>query len=130
MKNNQPALAVATSETQTIVMSWVRATEEFHQHYFRLNELINRMQRNQCLSLIGPAGSSQTNLRALMNLRTYMSDVLMTLLVDMTKPKAGYRSGSAGSSSKPGQIASHARLIQDINRKVGREMKRLAPPQA
>ncbi|QJD78720.1 hypothetical protein [Spirosoma rhododendri] len=103
----------AAVEVQGLIMDWVEATEQFHNRYARLTEVINSLR----------AGSrrqdtaTRMRLRQLMSLRQHMSDVLMTLLMDMNNPKA-----DKFQSSKPGQLHSHARLLTDLNREIDAEL--------
>lgn len=128
MKTAQPQFVATKSEAQAIIINWVCATEEFHQHYFQINKIINGLSKRQ--ALVRPTSSSRANLRELMKLRQHMSDVLATLLTEMNKPTPVQHSDRSIGPSKPGQIATHTRLIQDINRKVGSEFKRLELAQA
>ena len=128
MKTIQPQFIATKSEAQTIVINWVCATEEFHQHYAQINKVIKGMGQRQART--GSVSNSRTNLQALMKLRQYMSDVLTTLLMEMDKPTSVQCSDRSESPSKPGQIATHTRLLQDINRKVGSEFKRIERAQA
>ena len=128
MKAAQPQFIVTKSEAQTIITNWVCATEEFHQHYSQISKVINGMSKRQVMA--NSISYPQANLRELMKLRQHMSDVLATLLMEMSKPTSAQQSNQSTSPSKPGQIATHTRLIQDINHKVGSEFKRLKLAQA
>lgn len=117
MQTTQPQLSASQRESRSVIINWVRATEEFHGQYVRINEVINSLEANQRFTLTGSTTNTRRNVQALLQLRQYMSDVLATLLTDINK-------------SKPGQLTSHARLLQDISRQVEAELKRLALPQA
>lgn len=101
-------------EVQNLIMDWVEATEQFHNRYARLTEVINLLR----------AGSrrqdtaNRMRLRQLMALRQHMSDVLMTLLMDMNSSKAD----KFQQPSKSGQLYSHARLLSDLNREIDAEL--------
>ncbi len=97
-----------------MIMDWVKATEAFHHRYANLTEVINKMQANARRQ---PA-QSKARLRKLMMLRQHMSDVLMTLLLDMT----GQRPGRSTQPSKPGQLRSHACLLDELNREIDAEL--------
>lgn len=100
-------------EVQNLIMDWVEATEQFHSRYARLTEVINTLRggsRRQDTA-------NRMRLRQLMALRQHMSDVLMTLLLDMNSPKADKLQ-----SSKPGQLHSHAQLLSELNREIDAEL--------
>ncbi len=125
MKNVQPEYTVTVTEAQTVVSDWVCATEEFHQYYYQLDRVIKEQSRSALhpatVSLSNPSGRAKV--QNLLKLRQYMNDVLTTLLADMSKPvPAQRRSSTPMRPSKPGQLASHTRLLQDINRKLYSEL--------
>jgi len=100
-------------EVQNLIMDWVEATEQFHNRYAKLTEIINSLRsgsRRQDSAI-------RMRLRQLMTLRQHMSDVLMTLLMDMNNPKVG-----KFQSSQPGQLHSHARLLSDLNQEIDAEL--------
>lgn len=130
MQAVQPKFVATKTEVQTIILNWVQATEDFHHYYCQVNEAINALNPDK-RSRSGKAnstGNPRANLQALTKLRQYMSDVLMTLLTDMSKPEL--LSGRDDTPSRPGRLTSHTRLLQDINRKVYDEVKHLALTQA
>lgn len=102
------------AEVQSLILEWVRATEAFHHRYANLTEVINKMQH----SARQQPAQSKARLRKLMMLRQHMSDVLMTLLLDMT----GQRSSRSAQPSKPGQLRSHACLLDELNREIDAEL--------
>ncbi len=107
----------SSAEMQHIIMEWVKATEEFHHRYAQLTEVINGLQagnRRQTMN-------DRTRLRRLIALRQQMSDVLMSLMLDMT----GGRSGRSSQPSKPGQLSTHARLMAELNRTIDKELTKL-----
>lgn len=125
MEAKQPDYSPSTAETQAVILDWVRATEEFHRRYYQINEVINGVYRNQ-YQRSAIDGNRKTKMRNLLRLRQHMSDVLMTLLTDMTSPKpVRQRDGGQTSPSKPGQLMSHTRLLQDLNREVDSELRKL-----
>lgn len=128
MKTSPSTFAATPNEAQRTILNWVRATEQFHQYHCRINEVIDDLQRDpyQRLAVAG----SRANLQALLKLRQYMSDVLARLLMDMTESKSARGNDRSATTAKSGQIASHTRLLQNINRKVADELKRLTLPQA
>lgn len=102
------------AEAQRVILEWASATEAFHQRYTSLTEVISKMQaksRNQPVQ-------NKAHLRKLILLRQHMSDVLMTLLLDMD----GQRPGQSTQPSKPGQLRSHACLLDELNRKIDAEL--------
>ena len=106
----------SAEEIQKVIMEWARATEAFHGRYAKLNQVINSLQaaaRRQ-----PKANPNRMRLRQLIDLREHMSDVLMTLLLDMS----GQKSGRSMQSSKPGQLHSHASLLDELNRKIDAEL--------
>lgn len=102
------------SEVQSMIMEWVKATEAFHNRYANLTEAINKMQA----SARRQPAQSKVRLRKLIMLRQHMSDVLMTLLLDMT----GQKPGRSAQPSKPSQLRSHAYLLDELNRKIDAEL--------
>lgn len=105
---------VSPAEMQNVITEWVKATETFHHRYANLTELINKIQTN---SRNQPA-QNKARLRKLVMLRQHMSDVLMTLLLDMT----GQRQSRSLQPSKPGQLRSHACLLNELNREIDAEL--------
>ena len=102
------------AEVQSMIMEWVKATEAFHHRYATLTEVINKMQTN----VRRQPAQSKARLRTLVMLRQHMSDVLMTLLLDMT----GQNAGRSVQPSKPSQLRSHAYLLDELNRKIDAEL--------
>ena len=102
------------AEVQTLVMEWISATEAFRQRYAKLTKVVDRLARNSSRQ---PA-DYKARLRQLIDLRQHMSDVLMTLLLDMNgqQPNRSYQ------PSKPGQLRSHACLLNELNRKIDTEL--------
>lgn len=110
-----PSLYEASpAEMQSVIIEWVNATEAFHHRYANLTEVINKMQANARRQ---PA-QSKARLRKLIMLRQHMSDVLMTLLLDMSSQKPG----RSAQPSKPGQLRSHACLLDELNREIDAEL--------
>ena len=110
-----PSLYEASpAEMQSVITEWVNATEAFHHRYANLTEVINKMQADARRQ---PA-QSKARLRKLIMLRQHMSDVLMTLLLDMNSQ----RSGRSTQPSKPGQLRSHACLLDELNREIDAEL--------
>ncbi|GAB3896705.1 hypothetical protein [Spirosoma agri] len=111
-----PAYEASSTEIQSIIMEWVEATEQFHRRYAKLTDAINSLQsagRRQSSSM-----ANRSRLRKLITLRHHMSDVLMTLMLDMN----GQKAGRSLQSSKPGQLHSHARLLSELNREIDAEL--------
>lgn len=104
----------SSAEAQSVIMEWVKATEAFHHRYANLTEVINKMQ----VSAQRQPAQNKTRLRKLILLRQQMSDVLMTLLLDMS----GQRPTQSAQPSKPGQLRSHTYLLDELNRKIDAEM--------
>ncbi|MVM40511.1 hypothetical protein GO730_27340 [Spirosoma sp. HMF3257] len=104
----------SAEEIQKVIMDWARATEAFHGRYAKLNQVINSLQT----ALSRQPKANRARLRQLIDLREHMSDVLMTLLLDMS----GKKSGRSMQSSKPGQLHSHASLLDELNRKIDAEL--------
>lgn len=130
MQAVQPRFVANKTEVQTIILNWVKATEDFHRYYCQVNEAINALNpdKHPRSGKANSTGNPRTDLQALTKLRQYMSDVLMTLLADMNKPELLHHRDEA--PSRPGRLTSHTRLLQDINRKVCNEVRQLALVQA
>jgi hypothetical protein len=104
----------SSTEVQTVIMDWVEATEAFHRRYAKLTEVINTLQsssRNKSVQ-------QRERLKNLTVLRRHMSDVLMTLLMDM----GGKQSGRSALPSKPGQLRTHASLLTELTQKIDAEL--------
>ncbi|GAB3952346.1 hypothetical protein GCM10028805_34200 [Spirosoma harenae] len=104
----------SAEEIQKVVMEWARATDAFHHRYAKLTQAINSLQKTARQQ---PA-ANKARLRKLIELREHMSDVLMTLMLDMSKQKTG----RSAQPSKPGQLHSHASLLDELNRKIDAEL--------
>lgn len=100
-------------EVQNLILDWVEATEQFHNRYAKLTEVINSLRGGSRRQ----DSATRMRLRQLMTLRQHMSDVLMTLLMDMNSPKVG-----KFQSSQSGQLHSHARLLSDLNQEIDAEL--------
>jgi len=109
------AYEASSAEIQTIIMEWVEATEQFHHRYAQLTEVINSLQ---AADRRRPNSANRSRLRKLITLRHHMSDVLMTLMLDMT----GQKVSRSAQPSKPGQLHSHARLLTELNREIDAEL--------
>lgn len=102
------------AEVQRVILDWIRSTEAFHNRYAHLTDVINKLQLNARLQ----SADGKAHLRKLLLLRQQMSDVLTTLLLDMT----GQRSSQSLQPSKPGQLRSHTSLMDELNRKIDAEL--------
>ncbi|MFD2936041.1 hypothetical protein [Spirosoma flavum] len=101
-------------EIQKVILAWAQATEAFHCRFAKLDRIINTLQtaaRRQ-------PKANRARLNRLVELRQYMGDVLMTLLLDMS----GQKNGQSSQLSKPGQLYSHASLLDELNRKIDAEL--------
>lgn len=116
-----PAFAYEASpaEMQRIILDWVRATEEFHGRYAQLTEVINALQ----VTARRQPTHYRVRLRKLTALRQHMSDVLMTLMLDMSQPSSNRSQGP----SKPGQLNAHARLLEQLNQEIDAELNPTKP---
>ncbi len=101
-------------EIQKVILAWAQATEAFHYRFAKLDRIINTLQaaaRRQ-------PSASRARLNKLIELRQHMGDVLMTLLLDMS----GQKTGQSAQLSKPGQLYSHANLLDELNRQIDAEL--------
>lgn len=105
---------VSAEEVQSLIMKWAKATEAFHHRYTKLDKTINSLQN----TVRRQSPSNRAYLRRLLELRQYSNDVLMTLLLDMS----GQQSSRSMQPSKPGQLHSHAYLLDELNRKIDAEL--------
>ncbi|WP_223860836.1 hypothetical protein [Spirosoma validum] len=105
---------VSTEEVQSLIMKWAKATEAFHYRYAKLDKAITSLQKTARRH----STTNRTQLRRLLELRQYSTDVLMTLLLDMS----GQRPERSAQPSKPGQLHSHACLLDELNRKIDAEL--------
>ena len=104
----------SSEEVQNLILEWAKATEAFHHRYAKLNKLINTLT----LAAQRQPSANRARLHRLVELKNHMSDVLMTLLLDMS----GQRAGRSAQSSKSGQLHSHASLLDELNRKIDAEL--------
>ena len=100
-------------ELQKVVLEWAAVTDAFHSRYAKLNQVIHSLQ-----TVARRQPTERARLWKLIELRDHMSDVLMTLLVDMS----GQRAGHSIQPSKPGQLHSHTSLLSELNRKIDTEL--------
>lgn len=101
-------------EIQKVILAWAQATEAFHYRFAKLDRIINTLQtaaRRQ-------PSANRARLNKLIELRQHMGDVLMTLLLDMS----GQKTGQSAQLSKPGQLYSHANLLDELNRQIDAEL--------
>ncbi|WP_018620249.1 hypothetical protein [Spirosoma luteum] len=106
----------SVEEVQKVVKEWATVTEAFHRRYAKLNQVINSLHttaRQQPNATV-----NRVRLRKLMELRDHMSDILMTLLLDMS----GKKPGRSLQPSKSGQLHSHVSLLDEMNRKIDAEL--------
>ncbi len=113
-ESSSSAYEASPTEMQNVIIEWVKATEAFHHRYANLTEVINKLQ----VDIRRKPAQSKARLRKLMMLRQHMSDVLMTLLLDIS----GQRPSMSAQPSKPGQLRSHACLLDELNRKIDVEL--------
>lgn len=120
--------AMTSSETQTVVMDWVQATEEFHRRYFQVNNVINKLYHGKrpTAGMMAADKVRYAKVKNLLRIRQQMNDVLTTLLGDM----ADSRPGRHQAPSKPGQLMAHTRLLRDLTRDIDAELSRLTSAQA
>ena len=110
------AYDASPTDVQEVILDWVKATEAFHLRYSKLTVVVNALQ----VAARRNPNASRARLRRLIELRQHMSDVLMTLLLDMT----GSKPGRSVRPSKPGQLQSHACLLDELNREIDAELVR------
>jgi len=106
----------SAEEVQSLIMQWAKATEAFHIRYVKLDQTINTLQKTA--RQLPKSSPGRARLRRLIELRQHTTDVLMTLLLDMS----GQKSGRTAQPSKPGQLRSHASLLNELNRKIDAEL--------
>lgn len=128
MKGTPSEYMPVKAETQNAVLDWVRATEEFHFHYIRIGQVLNGLCHD---AHPGSAAAVSTNyshsVKNLFRLRKHMSDVLETLLFDMSKPKQpSYARGGSTSSSKAGQLTAHTQLLREINQSACEALSKIS----
>lgn len=115
--------ATTKSETHTAVLDWIQVTEEFHRYHSRINKILKDKEFTHCTD--SPASKSHRVSR-LDTLRQHMSDVLETLLSDISRsPEVPYNNGL-----RANRLATHARLLREMNKKIARELSLFAAFQA
>ena len=108
----------AKSETYSVVLDWIQATQEFHCYHVQINEIL---KERACTHYAGSSTPKSHHVSRLDKLRKHMNDVLETLLVDMnSSPEVAHFN-----LSKAGRLITHARLLKDINKKISRELVQL-----
>jgi len=105
---------VSTKEVQTIITDWAASMEGFRMRHVRLTKLINTLQTSARQN----PSENRKRLRKLIELRQYMSDALMTLMLDLSEQKPG----RSARSSQPGQLHTHATLLAQLSREIDVEL--------
>lgn len=105
---------VSTKEIHSIIADWATSIEGFRMRHVNLTKLINALQESARQN----PHESRKRLRKLIELRQYMSDALMTLMLDLSDHKPG-RSAQA---SKPGQLYTHASMLAQISKEIDAEL--------
>ncbi len=105
---------VSTKEVQSIITDWVTSIEGFRMRHVNLTKLINTLQASARRN----PNESRKRLRKLIELRQYMSDALMTLMLDLSeqKPERSIQ------SSKPGQLHTHASILAQLSKEIDAEL--------
>jgi hypothetical protein len=118
-------------ETQTTVLDWVQAAEEFYVSYVKVNEILQKRTftvHASSTSCKTARASGRTT--KLIQLQQYMKDVLVTLLLDIDRSTVMPFGGDSTKPSKVGQLATHAQLIKEVNQKISKELLYLTAAQA
>ena len=105
---------VSTKEIHSIITDWATSIEGFRMRHVNLTKLINALQESARRN----PHESRKRLRKLIELRQYMSDALMTLMLDLSEQKPG-RSRQA---SKPGQLHTHASMLAQLSKEIDAEL--------
>lgn len=105
---------VSTLEVHSIITDWASSIDGFRMRHVNLTKLINRLQESARCN----PHESRKRLRKLIELRQYMSDALMTLMLDLSEQKPG-RSVQA---SKPGQLRTHANMLARLSKEIDAEL--------
>ena len=101
-------------EIQKVILAWAQATKAFHFRFAKLERLITILK---VTARPLPAGH-RARLNRLIEMHRYMGDALMTLFLDMSSQK----SGQSTQLSKPGQLYSHASLLDELSRQMDTEL--------
>ena len=105
---------VSTKEVHSIITNWATSIEGFRTRHVNLTKLINALQESARRN----PHECRKRLRKLIELRQYMSDALMTLMLDLSEQKPG-RSAQA---SKPGQLHTHASILAQLSKEIDAEL--------
>jgi hypothetical protein len=105
---------VSTKEIHGIITDWAASIEGFRMRHVNLTKLINALQESARRN----PHESRKRLRKLIELRQYMSDALMTLMLDLSEQKPA-RSLQA---SKPGQLHTHASILAQLSKEIDAEL--------
>ncbi len=105
---------VSAGEVQGIITDWITSIEGFRMRHVSLTKLINTLQPSARQN----PNESRKRLRKLIELRQYMSDALMTLMLDLSEQQPG----RTMQSSKPGQLHTHANILAQLSREIDAEL--------
>ncbi len=105
---------VSTKEVQGIITDWAASIEGFRMRHVNLTKIINTLQASAQRN----PNKSRKRLRRLIELRQYMSDALMTLLLDLSEHKPD----RSMQSSKPGQLHTHANMLAQLSKEIDAEL--------
>lgn len=129
---SSPSKHVTTSEVNTTISEWIQATEEFHCYHGKISAIL---REGDCSRYADPIRTSSVSksgrVRSLNKLRQHMNHVLEILMADMNNTSQGSQhTDNCGTSSRVGRLVTHARLLKEINRKIGQELVQFSSYQA
>ena len=105
---------MSTKEVRNIITDWATSIEGFRMRHVNLTKLINALQESARRN----PHESRKRLRKLIELRQYMSDALMTLMLDLSEQN----SRRSVQSSQPGQLHTHASILAQLSKEIDAEL--------
>ncbi len=132
MESSPSKHVTTTSEVNTTILEWIQATEEFHCYHSKINAILQNSKCNRYVdSTKSSSGDESGRVRSLNKLRQHMNHVLEILMADMNNSSPGSQCpDNYGTSSRVGRLVTHARLLKEINRKIGKELMLFSTYQA
>jgi hypothetical protein len=124
MKSSPSKHVTTTSEVNTTILEWVQATEEFHCYHSKISAILRDRSCNRYADpMIASSVDKSGRVRSLNKLRQHMNHVLEILMTDMNNSSQGSQyTDNYGTSSQVGRLITHARLLKEINQKIGQEL--------
>ena len=124
MKSSSSQHVTTTAEVNTTILEWIQATEEFHCYHSKISAILREGNGKRYADSTTPSSVDKSaRIRSLNKLRQHMNHVLEILMADMNNSsQASQYTDNYGTLSRAGRLVTHARLLKEINRKIGQEL--------